>query len=112
MDWTKQISYRVHEAGSTVVKEVFVPTDGRTKAQVDAAILHAFQSPGPIASLLREDRSRVDSDLSVVFLAHGSVLEVYFANKVLPLPPALPPYPPLFSFPFPDFPYYHILIHN
>lgn len=82
MDWTKQISYRVHEAGSSVVKEIFLPTDSRTKANLDTAIVAAFQSSTPIVALLREDRTRIDSDLSVVFLTHSSSLEVYFQGKV------------------------------
>src|SRR5262245_37364220 len=82
MDWARQTSYKVHEAGSTTVIDVAVRTEVRTKANIDRAIQAAFQTTAPIVALLREDRSRVDSDLSVVFLAQGALLEVYFGNKV------------------------------
>ena len=84
MDWNALTTFKVHETGSPQYRDVSLANNLKTKRNLDAQIQAVFAEKNPVAAIIREDRSRVDSDLSVVFLAQGAVLEVSFANKVRP----------------------------
>ncbi len=81
MDWSALSTFKVHELGSTALREVSLANNAKTKRALDDKISAAFGGL-PVLSVYREDHTKVDSDLSVVFLAQGAVLEAVLANKV------------------------------
>lgn len=75
----------VRERGTSALKEVSLKNDSKTLAQLVSGIQKTLKNPSHVLAILRDDGSRIDSDLDVCFISPGHPLEVVFANKVTTL---------------------------